>query len=128
MYIVKELLYNFTLSFAVHMELELWKLLLPGDPFPNPILFKYAYHQRGWHQTQEVRSKLTKSICTKFSFLSLHRSKPALTLTGTPTHGTDSKGWCKGGGLGTSRGTFFKDTDIHRESCEDAGSVQPFAC
>ena len=72
MYIVKELLYNFTLSFAVHMELELWKLLLPGDPFPNPILFKYAYHQRGWHQTQEVRSKLTKSICTKFSFLSLH--------------------------------------------------------
>ena len=43
MHIVKEVLYNYTCAFTVHMELELWELLLPGDPFPNPIVFKYAY-------------------------------------------------------------------------------------
>ena len=45
MYVVKELLYNRTCACTVHMELELWEILLPGDPFLNPIVFKYAYNK-----------------------------------------------------------------------------------
>lgn len=77
MYFAKVFLCRHTLSFIVHLELE-W--LLPGNWIGNDYFletlskvvlhFKYADNESPGVAHFEVLSRLTKSICTKFSFSS----------------------------------------------------------